>query len=380
VSRNGLRSQFRDTFLSYSFRRALRAFFALAMLATISCTSSLQPQFSAQASSYDITAAKVPVHHDRSLGHTDISVLTYNVKGLPWPLRLDLPEPDPHTAMAQIGRHLAHLRANNTAPDVVLVQEGFTETAILIGKLGGYAFAVHGPTRDDARSAGNAAGDPKPADTSAFNNGEPILDSGLHVFSNYPISIVARRAFGKFACAGYDCLAAKGVLVLQIEIPGVPDPVIFMTVHMNANGASGARPEQALAAHQRQMDIFADTLQVDIDPGLPLVFGGDFNIKKAIGRRDYADRRLNGSGLEAVHVVCVRMPACQPRYPVAGDTHWLAPRDIQGYRDGRRVRLTPLASEELFSNASNGGRMSDHVGYMARYRLTWPVVVAGRER
>jgi len=303
----------------------------------------------------------------------DISVLTYNVKGLPWPLRLDLPVRDPETAMTRIATHLAALRANNRAPDIVLIQEGFPDVAAKIGALAHYRYAARGPTRADAQTAKITPAAASLASGADWTRGEgqgPLLDSGLHAFSNFPITVRTRRAFGRHVCAGFDCLAAKGVLVFTVDVPGVPDPVTVLTLHMNANGASGVAEPRALAAHRLQMDSLADTLERATDPSWPLIFGGDFNVKAAPARQRYADERLIGAGLKTVHTAC-QPPHCSPGYPVRRNAHWLEPRDIQGFRDGARVRVLPLASEEIFAGPENGGQMSDHVGYLVRYRLLW---------
>lgn len=303
----------------------------------------------------------------------DVSVLTYNVKGLPWPLRMDLPDPDPDAAMVKIGKHLDALRAAGNAPDIVLIQEGFTDTATDIGRWGNYRFAAHGPTRADANDTTMAAADTILAAGADWTRGEsqgPVLNSGLHAFSDYPLTVRASRAFGRYVCAGFDCLAAKGVLVLGVDIPGVPEPVTVLTLHMNANGASGVPEPRALAAHRLQIDRFADVLQSAADPALPLIFGGDFNVKAAHARQNYADARLTPARLTAVHLSC-KAPACVPGYPTRENAHWLEPRDIQGYRGGARIQVTPLSSEEMFAGPASGGQLSDHAGYLVRYRLSW---------
>jgi len=369
------------SFLSYILSSILRPskwrpLFSLALLGMVGCAvGAVREPIAVQAAASAPLAASPQVKRSESgEAYFDISVLTYNVKGLPWPLRMDLTEPDPDVAMARIGAHLATLRARGLVPDVVLIQEGFLPAAAIIGSAGGYAFAAVGPSRADAARAPATADDAVLAMSADWKRGEggrPILDSGLHAFSNYPITVIARKAFGRNACAGYDCLAAKGVLAFAVAVPGVPDPVTFITLHMNANGASGAPENRALAAYRLQMDRFARVLE-NIDPLAPLIFGGDFNVKTARPRQQYADQRLGAAGLTAVHVRCAAPEAaCDARYPAANTHHWLEPRDVQGYRSGQRVAIQPIASEEMFADQGSGGRLSDHIGYLARYRLSW---------
>src|SRR5204862_8341823 len=57
-----------------------------------------------------------------------LSVMTYNVEGLPWPVRRGR-----GSQLKAIGEQLAALRARGLQPDVVLLQEGFrSEVADLI--------------------------------------------------------------------------------------------------------------------------------------------------------------------------------------------------------------------------------------------------------
>lgn len=348
----------------------------LALLALVCATASVKDPLVVQASTLPSRPTPPALAFAGGETSVDISVLSYNVKALPWPLRMDLPDPDTGAAMAKIGAHLAALQMNGTAPDVVLIQEGFASEAALIGQIGGYPYAAEGPTRADADGTAATAADTALAADAKWVLGEgqrPLLDSGLRAFSKYPITIRARRAFGRHACAGYDCLAAKGVLVFSVEIPGVPEPVTFLTLHMNANGASGAPEPRRQAAYRLQMDRLAETLQSAADSSAPLIFGGDFNVKTAAPRQQYADLKLAAAGLTSVHNSCARLgKACVKDYPADGSAHWLEPRDVQGFRDGTRIRVRPVASAEMFAGEGSGGQLSDHIGYFARYRLSWP--------
>ena len=76
------------------------------------------------------------------LASTDLSVLTYNVEGLPWPARRSR-----SARLAEIGRQLAAMREAGISPDVVLLQEVFTTKAARIGEIAGYETRVRGPGR-----------------------------------------------------------------------------------------------------------------------------------------------------------------------------------------------------------------------------------------
>jgi hypothetical protein len=54
-----------------------------------------------------------------------ISVLTYNIKGLPWPLAGNR-----ESAFVAIEQRLADLRANAAQPHIIVLQEAFTDRAM----------------------------------------------------------------------------------------------------------------------------------------------------------------------------------------------------------------------------------------------------------
>src|SRR6185503_14927626 len=79
--------------------------------------------------------------------HADFTVLTYNVKGLPW-----IVAGDRGPALRAIGDRLARLRAVGSQPGVVVLQEAFIAEAREIGARGGYRYQVSGPIVRDGPS------------------------------------------------------------------------------------------------------------------------------------------------------------------------------------------------------------------------------------
>src|SRR3569833_3219358 len=69
-----------------------------------------------------------------------LSVLTYNVHGLPWPIASDR-----DSALEAIGGRLRLLRARGEQPHIVLLQEAFTDAAKRIAAQSGYPYAALGP-------------------------------------------------------------------------------------------------------------------------------------------------------------------------------------------------------------------------------------------
>ncbi|MDX2223635.1 MAG: endonuclease/exonuclease/phosphatase family protein [Rhodospirillaceae bacterium] len=304
-------------------------------------------------------------------GAVQLSVMTYNVHGLPYPLRRDGVQ-----AMVAIAHELRRQQAAGAAPDVVLIQEGFLDSVRAIADVAGYAHVAEGPGPDDtaANDTVSAAGrgvERGLAATARLDKGEtlgPLLGSGLHVFSRHPIVAVDRLAFGRHACAGYDCLANKGALLVRLRVPGVADDVQVLTTHLNSRGPSGVSDDRSNAAHGVQVARLAAFLSDKADPRLPLLFGADLNTKRSPPRRDTAARHL--ADFTPAHISCRAQPQdCALGEGIDAAAHWLDARDLQGYRDGWRVRVEPVAVTAAFDRPVDGKMLSDHVAITAVYRL-----------
>ena len=110
--------------------------------------------------------AVIRLDPETGIASTEISVLIYNVAGLPWPLsrnkrsrtldengqRIPI-SPDRTAAMRGIGTHLAAMRERGEAPDIILLQEAFIASAAEIPVLGGYPNWVAGPSARESRAS-----------------------------------------------------------------------------------------------------------------------------------------------------------------------------------------------------------------------------------
>lgn len=311
-------------------------------------------------------ASAIRVSADGAIKSAELSVLIYNVEGLPWPARRNR-----GPLLDQIGEELARMRQEGTAPDVLLVQEAFTARGARIGETAGYANRVRGPSASDMAEPGLV--EQGHIDGRRFRKGErsgKLLGSGLYVFSDYPVVEVHRRGFSRHACAGLDCLSAKGTLMVRIVIPGMPSPVDIMTAHMNAQGAARVREARTLAAHRYQTLESAQFLLDTRDPANPLILGGDFNMRRSPGRLEHFDQH------KPYHIVrrwCSEPGHdCDVRMSWDGDAPWLDTQDLQVFDDGQLVSVRPLRVEAVFDGPETGGKLSDHDGYLVTYGLSWP--------
>ena len=273
----------------------------------------------------------------------DISVLTYNVRGLPWPLASGRGD-----ALRAIGQELAQMRQAGQQPDVVLIQEGFRSEMAELVQASGYRFWAKGPGRG-----------------TGFGR---LTNAGLHVLSDAPIVDVARHAFGD--CAGLDCFANKGAMRVRLVPDGSPTPIDIVNTHLNSRRASRAAPAQSLAAHNqqvRQLDAFIAEARAD---GIPILVGGDFNVRNS-------PQRYYFNALDRPYTVVSEYCSQRPEADcgqAGGDPvsePWLRSQDLQAFVADDQVSVRPLKTDVMFAQSKAQPGLSDHDGYVVRYQLEW---------
>lgn len=297
----------------------------------------------------------------------DISVLTYNVAGLPWPLKSNRP-----AALRVIGERLAAMRAAGAAPSVIVLQEAFIEEAWDIGAAAGYPYVVAGPYM----RTGALVDGPVSRNWMIGETAGAAMDSGLIVLSDLPVVDIARSSFPEGACAGYDCLAAKGVVLVTLELP-VGRLVQVANTHFNSRGASKAPVAEAAAAYRRQAEFLSRFLTENRREGVPLVIAGDFNRGQRPDRiaalQDALGRVAGQPVLDALRHVMVERPEGLSGNTDA-DTAVARARDLQyaldGSGPGSGARLEPVAANVPFGTEADGSMLSDHIGYAVSYRYS----------
>lgn len=279
--------------------------------------------------------------------------MTYNVKGLPFPAAYGRPE-----ALAEIGQRLASLRRQGKQPDVVALQEAFIPEAKAIAAQAGYRYVATGPQASDAGS-GNAPG-------ASWSKGETEgkwVDSGLLIMSDHPIVATRRMAYSPAACAGYDCLAAKGMLIAWVQVPGLSRPVAIADTHLNSRHASGVPTLRANAAYRLQVEEAGRFIRTNVAPNTGLIFAGDFNIghdRDRIAMTDNAFKDTSGmaeaigssSGGSADLVAVVRHA-----------------KDRQYFRSGTAAQLHVDSAQVPFGLSNGGFSLSDHLGFVVDYAV-----------
>lgn len=325
------------------------------------------------------TALTDPANAAKSM-EASLSVMTYNVHGLPWPLATGR-----EGAFMRISARLSSLRHANAQPHIIVLQEAFTKEAKQIAPRAGYRFIVNGPSRDLESTVRASRQDAEFANAASFLNGETsgkFLDSGLQIASDYPILSVRRAAFPVFACAGYDCLANKGLLLVTISVPGSATAITVATTHMNSKRASGVSQERSLYAYRRQVAMIDNFIAANRDPNLPIIFAGDFNASN-VARRSYLISKgpLNWSRLPMQSALQNCMADAAQRgeaINALAATVIKRGRDWQFYERGVSASVEAVKLVVPFGRERDGTMLSDHIGYGIIYRFQKSLPLARR--
>ena len=315
----------------------------------------------------DAPKPRISVTADGRTASTQLDVLTYNIEGLPRPARSGR-----GAFLRRIGSDLAALRAAGQAPDIVMFQEVFSRSAVRAVVATGYPTLVGGPSpvRPRRSSAGSLPGRANPAKGEI---GLKFLSSGLVIAADYPLVEHRTRSFSRGSCAGFDCLASKGLVFARIVVPGVPGVVELFNTHMNSTRSSRVAERRHLAAHRKQVMEATEFMLRSADPIAPIIFGGDFNMRHSEQRFSEFSRL---QPLELVHRYCTERPGeCDVRASWDGDEPWMDTQDLQLFRSGARLTVRPVLVETMFDGGGGGPRLSDHDGFRVTYLLTWPAAL-----
>jgi len=319
-----------------------------------------------------------------------ITVLTYNIAGLPWPIGCGKfsRETDQNgkripiacnrsEAVKSIGDTLGALRQHGLEPDIVMMQEAFIPAVAEIPVRAGYPNWVTGPGPQDLGPQFSERASQEFVAARRFWKGEKLgkrQPSGLLIASNFPIVEQFNLPFPQWECAGFDCLANKAAVLVRIQIPGLPDLLELATAHYNALNSTGVPLERAHEAHRLQIDATAQFLEQNANYELPGIWGGDFNMRRSEDRIRHFIKRY-GEGINEVTSWCLQnLQSCDFKIRSDSEQPWFENQDLQGWASGTRVEIKPVRIEEVFDEAPTGVMASDHNGFIVTYRLSWPAL------
>lgn len=283
------------------------------------------------AAAYPDERSASPIRAD----HVELSVLSYNVKAIPVLTDLD--------RLAYIGEILQERRARGDEPDVVLLQEAFSKKSRRIRNRAGYPYSLVG---DDGHPW--------------FKNA-----SGLEILSNYPI--LGSFLLGYEDCAGADCFVRKALMAVELEVPGMPSPIVVLNTHLQAQSDY----DEVRGNQIGDLQGFLET----IGYSRPLIFGGDFNFKP---RHPSYHQFVQSFPFSEAGRFCLDTPAtCRIEVGADGRTNqsdvWVGSHDRQFYYrpSESEVRIEPVRLIRNFTEKRDGAFLSDHWGYEVHYRILW---------
>ena len=338
----------------------------------------------------DSTALRTPeitLNEQTGIASVEIRVMIYNVCGLPWPIACGKTSRQTDAnderipiacrrgkALKKIGDTLGEMRKLGVEPDIVMLQEAFISTSEQVAIRGGYSNLAFGPGPKDKADDYSDRASQEFIDARKWGKGEKSgkkQSSGLLIASNFPIAETFKKPFYQWECAGFDCLANKGVIMARIEIPGVPDALEVVTSHYNSKGASGVSLDRSLEAHQLQMEATGEFLDEVSNYDLPGIWGGDLNMRHSEERITYFVERF-GKNLNEVSSYCVEnQELCEVATDWETDKPWFESQDLQGWVSGKRVSIEPIRVEVAFNEPVDGLLPSDHNALVVIYRLSW---------
>ena len=297
-----------------------------------------------------------------------LSVMTYNVKGLPWPVAQGREE-----ALERIASRLIALRRQHRQPHIILLQEAFTADAMALATRAGYRHSALGPDAATRSAAAASAADLAYLRRARWDRGEQLgksLGSGLMILSDYPITRADRFAFPDFACAGFDCLANKGVVIAHIDAPGGPIGVV--NTHLNARTAAGVTIARSQQAYARQTELMARFVTRKVRPHERLILGGDMNIGRDPQRRQAFFAAFSGTrpsfvapDMGGARQAIGRTASGEDRHDLARAVRhgkdWLFARDATG------AAMQVVGAQVPFGKEAEGKPLSDHFGYVIQY-------------
>jgi len=267
-------------------------------------------------------------------GSGEISILTYNVWGMPGPLAQDR-----RARLQRLGETLS-------AYDIVTLQEAFSDDIRHLESHPEFPFQIRHDNRGLVRAG-----------------------SGLYILSKHEILKADYRPFSN--CTQGDCLARKGVLWVRIEHPTIGLMDIYTTHYQSQTSTVAADIREKEDNRVLQEFVHQN------NAAFPVLITGDFNLLP--DQREYRDlmRRLPLIDLyRNAHPDNPGMTFDPLRNPYArGGTPGRI--DYIFLLKGNAYEATPLACHLTHEEEQQGYYLSDHFGVTARiyFRQAGPAKV-----
>ncbi len=263
-----------------------------------------------------------------------LRVLTYNIKGLP-----PLIAPGWGNARLEvIAQKLAERLSKNNGPDIVVLQEVFTDAAKAVVPQSSYPFSAEGPTRNGTDNSGDF---------------QKFFGAGLFILSRYQVLEAGQINYLKGVCATWDCQANKGIQYIKILIPGIKDKVTIFNTHMQ----SGQSHDQVRID---QMDTMAKYVLANHKEDELMIFAGDFNTSPERPSFSVLKDILKMS--TAGEFCVANSSSCRLLNDSSTDDVYGKAIDHIFFKGTENYSIVPLTTERNFKEVFDDKTLSDHLG------------------
>lgn len=272
---------------------------------------------------------------------TTLRVLTYNVKGLP-----PLLAPGWGNARFEVmAQRLAERLSKNNGPDVVVMQEVFTEEASAVVPQSTYPYSAAGPSRNG---------------TDANGDFQKFYSGGLYILSRYPVLEAGQIHYVNGVCATWDCHANKGIQFVKIGMPGVKEKITIYNTHMQ----SGSSHDQVRI---EQMDSIAKFILATHKEDELFIFGGDFNSSPE--RPSFAVLKDTVKAETAGEFCAAHASSCRLMNESTADDVYTKAIDHLFFKGTSKYSIVPLTVERNFKEIYDDKTLSDHLGAEALFSI-----------
>lgn len=288
-------------------------------------TPTTTPTPKPSASPVDKAPAPIPAQVFSGVSD-DLSVLSYNVWGLPSLLGTKRKE------------RFERLGATLNAYDVVALQEAYSDDIEILKQSSGFPHHFR------------------------LDNGSLLkTNSGLYILSKYPISKTASTTFN--SCAGANCLANKGILMVQVEHPKI-GPVDVYTTHYQEDDTAKAKQIRINENNRVLQEFILRNASKH-----PVIITGDFS--SIPEQTEYADLMKRMPLTDIFSKLNPDNPGytLTPDNPMTGGEGTPKRIDYIFALQKTGVEVTPLESKITHQQPVDGVVLSDHYGVSAKLRI-----------
>jgi exonuclease III len=260
---------------------------------------------------------------------------------MPWPFRRNT------SYFKKIGEYLNQRLNVGQAPDVVLLQEAFTDNSNILAQTSGYPHCLRGE----------------------ISRGK-LVGSGLMVLSLHPITKVGEMVFK--SASFWERTTSKGVLAAQIQVKNTTEKVFIFNTHMQAFLNFDK-------FRQKQVSEITQFLNILDYRKQNCIFAGDFNFspKRDLSYQEFVEK-LNFT--HAADWAWQNQELCELiEPPIVLQSDYLE-RNTTALHDGMdhhffynpensKIKIQPKQIKRNFYDLHDGKYLSDHFGYEVLYSV-----------